>query len=169
MAEPAPRPDNAQPKDLVTQFREAMADVLIAANRAAEFTQTPAWAELYRHRHAEDRKERRRIAGELVVLAEVLEDRALDPEELKALGATRKDAKDTAAKLQAFVDNVVDDVIKPVRDAEKLADKYRRAAQQEEERHPLHQAGLLELMVAAIKEHQRPVWDQDAGRVSLKD
>ena len=165
-AERNPSPKNKQ-LDPIALFREEYAAALADAEVSAQHTATEGWQRLYASRRKADRDARRAVADSLRNLADRLEVRPLEEDEVKEFAQVKAayvEADDNAA---GFTNRTVFPVREPVNRCDALVTDHLFKATSEEERTPLHSMGLEESMRMAIASVPRPRWDDDLGRVEI--
>lgn len=153
--------------DPVSKFREEYATALHDAEVSAEHTATEGWANVYAGQRKTEREGRRALADALRNVADRLEVRELDEDEIKEIGEAKKACAELADRSAAFEQQAVSPVREPVERCQRIIDEAVSLARMEEERHPLVQTGLTHLMEAAVAEIRRPKWEGEAGRVVI--
>lgn len=163
---PDPSPRNKH-RDLITRFREEYATALHEADVSRQHTGTEGWQKLYAAQRKSERESRRELAGTLKRSAEQMEAIGLSEDGEKELAAVKKQSESLRERVEHFDLQAIQPVRDPVERCRKLMDEARRAARAEEERTPLVNAGLEELMKDAIAGVDKPRWDDESGRVEI--
>lgn len=167
-AMPDPSPKNMH-RDLITRFKEEYATAILEAEVSAQHTSTEGWQRLYANQRKAERDERRRIAQDMRNVADRLESVGLDEDGEKEIGECKKASAALRDRAYAFETQTVNPVREPVDRCDKIINEARQAARVEEERTPLVNIGLEDLMKDAIAAVRRPRWDADLGRVVFSD
>lgn len=168
MSEPERVPQNKQ-RDVVERFRDEYGQVLVEAETSATHTATEGWHRLYVGQRKNERDRRRKLAESLKSLADRMESVGLCEEEEKELAQIKKGSSDLRDAIAAFEMQTIEPVRAPVEMCRKLVTEAREAARNEEERAPLVNVGLEEVMVEAITHIHKVSWDAELGRVIITD
>lgn len=165
-AQPNERPKNKQ-VDLITKFRDDYAIALADAQVSADHTKTEGWQRLYSDHRSNTRDIRRGIAKRLRDIATTIEDFGANEETEKSMQECKKDTVELLTACSSFRRQVIEEVIAPVHDCERIAMAFRNEAAREEAATPLVNSGLEELMRVAVAEQKRPRWDEETGVVEI--
>lgn len=161
---PAPGPSN---KDIVLRFREHYSAALADAAVSAEHTATEGWQKLYSGHKRASKDHRREWAKRLKNAATRLEDFGWSEDDEKGVKDLVKEAAELRENEEGWQVQVVDPVTAPVSACERICIEHINEAARIEADSPLHSIGLVETMRLEVAKQPKPVWNADAGTVTL--
>lgn len=164
---PERSPDNKR-LDLVSKFKEEYGQALARARISAEHTATDGWRLLYSSFRKEQRDQRRDLSEQLQKLAKSMEAMGLSEDEEKQLGEIKKGAQALRETRDVFDRKTVGPVRQPCDECRDLIAEAMNEATLAEERAPLVNVGLVELMRMTITEAEKVSWDSEEGRVLIR-
>jgi hypothetical protein len=162
---PNEMPQNAK-VDPVTRFKSAYRLALAEAQVSIDHTATEGWQRLYADHFKLLRDRRQEIAGQLRVLADQMERRGLTDDDEKALGDIKKASIELNAAHEHFLRQAVDPVKAPITACQDMLVEAMNEARRIEEREPMLNVGLVELMREAVAVAQKVVWSDENGTAS---
>lgn len=163
-----PNPEPSEPRE-ITQFRSKYAEALQAAEVSAEHTATQGWQDLYGAHQLKIQKNRADLADRTGKLTEVMRMRFLDKDEEKAIGEIKSELAELRESDESFRRQVIDPIIAPMRECERVMEEARAIVRKAEHETPLHTRGLIESMETVIDTVPRVKFVMASGRLVVGD
>lgn len=168
MAEAQRKNDPDNRRDPITRFKMEYAEALDEARVSSKHTDTEGWQHLYQGFHKVNRENRRKAAGRLKQIGEELEVAEIGEHGEKDLVDVKKQVQAFREEREIFERKTVGPVREPVEKCQKIIGEARQQAEVDEERAPMVNIGLCEMLLLEIRKLERAVWDADTGRVEIK-
>lgn len=155
--------------DLVAEFQARNEVILDAGRRSAETTGTDGWQDLYRQHLEREKKVRLEERTNLTRLSELLTTEVAGEEELKLLRESAKSLKKLAENHAGWKQQVLEPIMAPATEQEKLIAEMQGRAASIERGAPMYDSGLEDRLAESIMVVGKIKWNERTGIVSVNE
>lgn len=165
---PMPKPEpqgEPQERAEVKKFKSDYEEAIAKAKVSEELTAALGWQDLYGEHREAIRRRQEAIAAKLGGIVEAAQARLLVEDEEKSLADIKKESADARQVADYFQSQVIDPIMAPLHECNRVIEAGRTAARNAEKAAPLHTRGLADAMEAAIEGVAKPKWMIASGKL----